>query len=104
MLEMALFIFEMLLATMHALLTRLASHTAPSFMFAHWQSFQFDVYNKAANSKQYFEDKVLIRMGIEKLRGQDLKDRQSTYMMPYGLEQRKGECDLVHLHKTGFVV
>ena len=78
MLEMVLFIFEMLLATMHALLTRLPSRTAHSFMFAHWQSFQFDVYNKAANSKRYFEDKVVIWMGIERLHGQDLKDRQGT--------------------------
>lgn len=43
MLEMVLFIFEMLLATRHALLTRLLSHTAPSFRFARWQPFQSDV-------------------------------------------------------------
>lgn len=56
-------------------------------MFAHWQPFDSDVCYKAANSKQYFEDKVPVWMGIERLHGEDLKDRQGTYVMPYGLDR-----------------
>lgn len=73
MLEMVLFIFEMLPATVCALLTSLA---APASMCAHWQSCQLDVWNKAAPSKQCSEGKSTVWVGIEGLQGWDLMNRK----------------------------
>lgn len=102
MLEMVLFISEMLPATLCALLM---SHAAPAFMFAHWQSCQFDVWNKAANSKQCSETKFMVWVGIEGLHGQNLMTRKGwsgcwsdAIWSGKGREERKGECDLfLHL-------
>lgn len=78
MLEMVLFIFEMLPATECA---QLMSHAAPAFMFAHCQPCQLHVWNKAAHSKQSSEAKSMVWVGIEGLHGWGLMNRQDMSRM-----------------------